>query len=458
MNITLNPSSTLRLSITVLWVQCACFIVLYASWILPETVAFRNTAMFLGAFLSVYVIYKERNIFGCVNALPVYLLLGLFAWALYHILFLSQNFDAQYLELRRIWKYGALGAVFALGFGISLRRSTKNTFFWLVYFGICTPVIIYFLKFFLTNFAKISGISIPAALQIYYEHSSIFYIPKSDYVPFLLPALTISLGGILYAINCFEKKGSFPMKGLILNVFVVISVLSAFSIQGIKNGILYSYACILIFLSILFLRNRCLTCWQKAALIIITVCLTIAPLYYHLKDNGTWLSLWADAKVAIQLEKFDHWKYSGSKGFPENEFGNPVSITNYARVAWGLVGLKLALENPMGYGLVEDSFGHLAQNTWPESQNLTHTHSGWIDILVGLGFPSLILIVGSLVLSMRHSKTIPAPWGAFVFWSILAILLLWCTTEAAQTVTFTALLFWAMLCAGLVIQNKDSEI
>ena len=35
-----------------LWVQCIAFVVLYAVWILPEIVGFRNTALVVGALFG----------------------------------------------------------------------------------------------------------------------------------------------------------------------------------------------------------------------------------------------------------------------------------------------------------------------------------------------------------------------------------------------------------------------
>jgi hypothetical protein len=73
-----------------------------------------------------------------------------------------------------------------------------------------------------------------------------------------------------------------------------------------------------------------------------------------------------------------------------------MSTTNYLRSAWGKVGIKLIAQNPLGYRLIERSFGCLAKINWPDS-NLHQSHSGWIDLTLGLGIPRIGLILTILL-------------------------------------------------------------
>ncbi len=105
---------------TILFFQLILFAVLYAVWVLPGTIALRNACLIGGAVLSVYPILKFRNLLLQKSATPFWLLAALFIWATFHLLFLSQNPVLQYQEYTSIWKRAALGAIFALGFGIAL--------------------------------------------------------------------------------------------------------------------------------------------------------------------------------------------------------------------------------------------------------------------------------------------------------------------------------------------------
>jgi hypothetical protein len=133
--------------------------------------------------------------------------------------------------------------------------------------------------------------------------------------------------------------------------------------------------------------------------------------YQHLQKNESLKMLIADTKVAIQKEKYDHWKWGTEKGFPLNEFGKTVSPTNYERVAWAIEATQLIRDNPAGYGLEELSFRRLLNKTYPElvnvGRNLSHSHSGWLDITLGLGILGGCLIVVPmlyLIWSYRKAK------------------------------------------------------
>lgn len=443
------------------WIQCIAFVVLYAVWILPEIVGFRNTALVIGALASLYPIYCYRHAFFQKSALPVWLIVGLFAWATLHLLFLAQDPVLQMLEFRRIWKYAAIGAIFAFGLGISLSTATKykSQYWGMIYLGLALPVLIYLLKYVLTNYGVQLGIKPPPSLQIYFS-SEPYYVPKSDYVAFCLPLLAVSLGCIR---DLGQKTwGAKQCAAFMLHLAAIAATLFLFYVQDIKNGMAYSAMLMVIFLLILVLthfsnpflaRHR----WRN---LIFSAAVTGAmgfALYPHIKKNDSWRTLIADTKVAIQLDKYQQWKYAGTQGYPNNEFGAVVSGTNYERAAWFLVGLKLAKETPLGFGLVEDSFKKMAKANWPEvSPNLSHSHSGWLDVVLAVGLPGTMLLLGALSGVMFKSRKTNQPWATLAFWPLLANLLLWCTTEVSATVTFAALIFWVCLGAGLTLEKKQT--
>jgi hypothetical protein len=184
----------------VVWMQCIAFVVLYAVWILPEIVGFRNTALVIGAILGLYSLYKSRQVLLQKQALALWLILALFAWITFHLFFLSQNPALSYVEYSRIWKYTALGAIMAAGLGLSLIQSNpiQSKYYWcFIFFGLCTPVLIYLLKYLLSTYGVEAGFNIPASLRVY-DKSQPFYVPKTDYVAFCLPAFSIALGQLLY--------------------------------------------------------------------------------------------------------------------------------------------------------------------------------------------------------------------------------------------------------------------
>lgn len=437
----------------VIWVQCAAFVVLYAVWILPEIVGFRNTALVTGAIFGAYSIYRYRKALLQKSALPIWLMIALFGWATFHLFFLSSNFPLQYIEYFRIWKYAAIGAVMATGLGLSLIHSSKQEsvrYWFLIYFGLCTPCIIYLIKYVLTMVGRVYGLDIPVSMQVY-SFSQPFYVPKTDYVAFCLPAFSVALGSL---IRLSDIEGSWRPKdllNLVAQILIISGTLFLFAAQNIKNGMVYAALLFIIFGMIFCARHISRLTWKKIAGILIAFAILISGIIVNVSKNDSWRTLVTDTKIGLQIEKYPNWKDEIKYNFPLNENGAMVSATNYQRAAWAYAGIKLAIENPMGYGLVEDSFAKLAKVRWPDvGSSLSHSHSGWLDVILAIGFPGFFLILGALLLAIKNSSLLRGGYESLlVFWPLLANLLLWCTTEVSATVTFAALIFWICLAGGL---------
>jgi O-antigen ligase len=391
-------------------------------------------------------------------------MLGLFIWVLIHFLLISQNKNVQHSELNRIWKYVSIGFIFALGFGFSLgglrKDSIKFNAWTIVFVAIMLPTLIYVFKYFLNNQVVIEGLVIPNYLKTY-KTEDIFYIPKSDYVAFVLPGFALALG----CIKTLSKQELHQECGLsckfiwlqyLIYSAAISSSLFVFYQQNIKNGMIYAavlgigLVSWLAISAIISKKNR----QRNVIFCILTVSILSFAGHAHLKREDTWKTLAADISVATQIDKYQEWKFAGDKGYPNNQYGSRVQISTYERVAWLVAGASLALNHPLGYGLVEDSFKFLAQAHWPEvSPNLSHTHSGWLDLILAIGFPGFFFVIACIFTAMWRSIRILQPWRDMVFWCLLANLLLWCTTEVSSTIAFASLLFWINLATGITLMH-----
>lgn len=457
-----TTSSNVSIPNWIVLVQVICFSVLYAIWALPETILIRHVCLIIGALLSLWIIFHNRHHFFWKYAIPIWLIVALFAWATFHLFFLSTDFAAQYEEYTGIWKRVALGAIFALGFGIALsslpqkKHSTRRYLWGIMYFGLLAPTLIYIIKFVLTNKAKQWGVVAPDYWLLYYG-SAPYYLPKTVYVCFCLPTLGIALGQLQRNIHLHQiyKWAN------VIYLASIPAVLFVFYAENIKNGVLYSAALLLVFICALVFQNFRQNWVSKLA--ILGVVLLIGSLFIasSIQKNDSWRTFVADAKVAMDTQTYPQWKYKGAQAYPNNELGSVVSVTNYERLAWGKIGLHLIAQNPLGYGLVERSFGRLAKITWPDS-NLHQSHSGWIDLGLGIGIPGLLLILGSLLLSLyqlvfiKHGLNIDAGRSHNLFkitaqWVLFSLLIMWCTTEISQKIFFDNLIFWISLGCGIAL-------
>lgn len=470
---TLKPNKKLvpyqRIPAWLIWIQCIAFVVLYAFWMLPEIVGFRNTALVVGAIAGLYPIYQFRFYLFHKSATPIWLLIALFVWVIFHLLFLSHDYDAQLLELKRIWKYAVIGAIFALGLGISLANAsnkvcgthgvqvTGGSKYWpLVYFGLCLPVLIYLFKYFLTKHDVILGIQIPPYLHIQFGIHP-FYVPKTDYVAFCLPPLAVALGQIKILLAPSNELKKREYLAVSLYLFVIAATFFLFYIQDIKNGIAYATLCVALFLALFIYKSGIKKFWWKLFFALIGLVCLLTVLYPHVQKNESWRTLVADTKIALQTDKYEHWKYLGDRGFPDNEYGVAVNSGNYVRAAWFKVGLQLSAQNPLGYGLIEDSFKQMAKARWPDvSPKLSHSHSGWLDVILAVGYPGFACLFAALLLCLVEAKNVVQPWEAMVRWSLISNAFLWITTEVSATITFPVLIFWICWAAGLtLIQSRQ---
>lgn len=434
-----------------IWIQCFAFIVLYAVWILPEIVGVRNTSMIIGALASLYPIYVYRSKFTQRHAFPLWLIAALFVWAIAHYFFFSQDQVAQARELHRIWRYAAISAVFGVGLGLSLSAKPKQIYWRLIYLGVSAPLVIYLVKYVVTTYGTSWGLNVPANLKIYIFGNERYYIPKVDYTVFCMPALATAFGMMAHRFKQAQTLVSKDIIFFLLYASVVSFTFFLFYIQNIKNAIAYA---ILIFIFFVIALLRIILLRKNNKLLSLVLIGALAAIigffaYQHVQKNESWKTLVADVKIAIQKEKYDHWKWAGEKGFPLNEYGKTVSGTNYERAAWAIEATQLIRDNPAGYGLVELSFRKLMNKTYPEvvkvGPNLSHSHSGWLDILLGLGIIGGCLIILPMLYLIWSYRKVNENFSILWLWSLTALFLCWITSEVSATVTFMSLIFWIAL-------------
>lgn len=461
---------------------------LWAVWIQPHTIAARNIILVVGGFLGIYLIYQHRQELKYValsnkGLWALVCIILLLAWVVFHYLFLSRNPELQWEELTSIWKRIAISLPFAIAAGFVLAQKVYQHEFsshkrdWgiaLMSVGLLIPTALYLTRYGITNYGQIN--EWPDALRLLYPPSS-WHIPKTAYVFFCLPILALAIADLLRISKTPQlSRGKYVIR-LLANVFITGLVLSVFYLENIKNGMVYSSLLIVMgtffwmkqfFFESKKIQQRGSTTKGRYFSVIVFLVIGVflfATLKNHIHKNESWRTLVADAKVALQTEKYDHWKYLGQKGYPQNELGKTVSITNYERVAWGKVAITFIDNYPLGYGLVLESYRHIAKEIYPESR-LLQSHSAWLDLFLGLGIPgtSLILLSGLLtLLGLRSLKTDKTHFYIYPCWFIASLLLCMLTTEVAQKVYLDALIFCIALGAAYcmmwqLLSNQDSGV
>ena len=462
-------------------VQSICFAILHAVWMLPKTIFLRNTCLGIGAALSLFVIFRYRRAFLSKYALPVYLLIALFAWLVFHLLFLSNDYPAQYREFTSVWKNCAIAIFFGLGFGISLaslvshsaansdiqkRKVRISQFVWvLIWLGLLAPELIFIIKWILTNQGPAWGIAVPDYWKLW-TGSAPYYVAKIDYVCFCLPVLAIALGQIKVQID--QERILSWANGFY--ICVVGSVLFVFAKWQIFNGFTHALLMTAILAAMLVWRYFKKVSSSKQIIAIMFICALAASLVYQIKTDSHFETFVADAKVALAGEKYPQWKFDGTQGYPNNELGTQVNTSNYERVSWFIHGVELIPRYPQGYGLLHRSFGRLVKIDYPDSK-MHQSHSGWLDLTLGIGLVGVALILGAMLLAMRNCSRLQIhalmsekdalnknAYLNIAWWALLGLGLIWCTTEISQKVNMEALLFWVAFATGMSMGISRSTI
>jgi hypothetical protein len=443
--------------------QAVLFAILFAIWILPETILIRHLCLIMGALIGLYQLFLFRHSLTNQKALPVWLMFILFIWISLHLIFLSHNFEAQYFEFLGIWKRCLLGAIFALGFGFGVANISPkfNRALWIiVYLGLLLPTLIYLLKFVLLYYGEQKGIFLPEYIHLFQTGTSRFYIAKTAYVGFCVPVLAVALGQLY----CQIKNAQWTSWANLIYLMTIPAVMFIFYMENIKNGIVYALVLICIFIGLVLFKSFKAFPIKTGSMLVVFVVVLGVFVKSHVANNRSWQTIFADAQIAVQTDAYPNWRCTAVLGLPKNSFGEEVSVTNYERISWGLKATRLIMEYPLGFGLVERSFGAIGREKWPNSC-LSQSHSGWLDLTLGIGIPGLLLILGALLINLKNlyqlrknSDVVLQRWVPMLSWILFSLLLIWCTTEISQKIFLDELIYFVALASGLNIGNlKDSS-
>lgn len=433
------------------YLQAALFSSLYAIWYLPETIFIRNLLIILGSLIGVYSIIKNIELFKNYRAIPIYIIGLFFLWAIVHIIVIGVDIKNQLHELKSIWLRAGLLSIFGVGFGILLNKCSNIKIpHRIIYVGLLMPTFIFYIKISLAGVGDYYGIKMPEYLLLV-DQGSKFFIHKTSYLFFSIPAYIASLCIISSKIKNNQNKTS------LIYIIPIIIILEMYFLINSRSGILYGIIFTIIFIINLLLNTK--KNQYRNIKLYLTIILTIVLFYFvnfNYKNNG-WERFIPDAKVAIQIEKYQQWKNIENSGGLKNENGQYLNTaSNYERISWAIVGLHLIKENPLGYGLIERSFGRLAQTKWPESR-LTQAHSGWIDLTMGIGVPGVLMLLLTSTIILYNKKYIPQA-NQFVAINILiGILTIFIGTELSQKIFFESLIFTIVFVASLELRLLDQK-
>lgn len=415
--------------------------ILLIIWTLPNTIHIRNIVLITGGIISIFILLRE-NFFKNNNSIEFKFIILLYIWIFIHYIFIGIDHESQLKELTGLWFRCTLCILMVGSLVLFLRERPNYLLILLLFIG--STVILNLFYYCIESYNKQK-----------------FLLPGSTLGKPFNKIETVFWGSIWVAfslaiINYFLSKSTklIKIKYVIFSLIIIILSLISAIISNSKNSVFIISILLIIFtffisIKIYNLKYNRLNIVIIGSLLIIGIGLNSV----HYKFSPGWESLVSDFKIGIQIEKYYHWKNTELYGYPDH-----VSSYNiYERISWGTAGLKLILDNPYGYGLVNQSFEKILNLNGSYYKINRQTHSGWIDFGLAFGIPGLLTVLSlSLCIIYKGFKqaSLLSLMGA---WVSLAILVMGLFSEIVYKQFFEATIFWLTFGAFSVSIAKYSK-
>ena len=419
------------------WLMVCCGMILVLIWPVIHTMALRNILLFTGGFIGAWYVIRERFNVYQKPALPLLFIFLLFMWVAIHYFLFAHNPGLELAQIEGTWLRVLLACLLGVGTGLFARHHQRAQH--VIWAGIFLFVIIFYIDYASVSFA-VNNWAIPYHVELG------FYGLKVAVLYFGMITLAVCCGVISYNIKHAKKNYgaklliSISYTGLTFLTFVLVEDKS-----GVALGLILMFSLLVIYLvnaSKSFISN---------AIVLTFIGIICFSSYWHLKNTPQWDNFLATVAAGVQIDKYPNWQDIRIYGLPKLADGTEVRESPYVRTASATVGLKLLIENPWGYGLVDESFKYLTKEKFPNAKSLSQpaSQSGWIDFSLGLGMPGLLLTWAAIALAIYYSFKQDSLWSYCSRWILAGTFLVWVVADVSSH-HFVETLFYliALLSAG----------
>jgi hypothetical protein len=422
---------------------------LLAVWPLPNTMAFRHLLLLTGTVVALRVLFLNRAWLADNGNWNIWLLGSFFLWLVFHYFALSTNSEEQLYELKGDWLRTLLATTIGLTLGFMLTRAPDQK------------------KSLLLEGMFLAGLSGTVAIYVARYLYEVVHtgeaIHKDFYMAPYLGKTPLVVFGSIFLCGLFAKLSS-GLAGrerslwLILTGVSIVCVSITYFFANTKNGFIVFIFIFSVYAFRLLRTQSRSKLADKLAFVFILLALA-GFLKGHIEENPSWLNFYSDFKAGRDIEHNFNWKNAEKYPLPINDRGQTANASTYERSAWATAGFELVSEHPLGYGLINHSFGALALEKWPDfykpvGKYRHASHSGWLDFTLGFGIPGLVLVLLPMWVSFRRAAGRVGFWFEFVRWSVPVITIVYAITEVCTGHFIEFLFFYVALIAGLTARKK----
>lgn len=396
-------------------VALAVVALLFVLWPVPHTISVRDTLLLLGAALFGYLMYRtfRHDSYARLWKLrvPIALFFSLTAWMFFVAVFVSNETRWSLDEIRGQWLKAALVALMGGMAAVVLEREPLKV---RVLTVVCVAMALHVLY-----------VDIVGLVGWFRTGNASFRIEgltdgpdKSNYLANYLVVFVLTE----VIVRATYQRRVLPLGLGTLSLFAVIA-LGGVYFSSVRNGLME-----LTFLStlasglFLFLNRRR---WHKPAVAAVAVSFLLVPIvqgFLNYKSDGRWNVALETIPIAWDTDKHKAWLNDQKYPFPTLADGRPVDTSTYLRVAWIKEGMKTVLEHPLGVGFGRNAFGHARLQKYGESGR-GHSHSGIIDLAIGVGIPGALLwtaFLASLLLFAYRGLVLSQHYHALLLFFLTA--------------------------------------
>lgn len=434
--------------------------VLLGIWATKDTIALRNILLVLGTALSLIYMTLEFRLhhlasqLTLIKCIPLVLIGLMFAWVVFHYLFLSRYPELQFDELKSTWLRSFLAVILGLGTGLAVRKTPKLIhLYWL---GILASFLVLFYQY------------IPIALAKKSLFAPDWYGPSYIYLAKINGVLmgTILIAGLTGTLIDTARNENVKRKALFLTSIywffgVLLAIYSYVYIFMARNGIKLALLLFITWLLIgitIFIRNKL----KKQTLQIpkLLFLLTLAAIFIfgwlslqHIKSVPGWGSLIDDVYISVQIEKYPNWRDPRTLGYPNKPDGNAVATNTYERAAWATAGAVIFLpENQLGLGILNRPYPRLLQEKYGKDVGyISSTHSAWVEFGLAFGYPGALLLLSALIILIAQSLRKRFIFSATGFSISLSLLIMYTVGELSTAHAVELLFYWLALIFAIQI-------
>ena len=377
---------------------------LFFIWPIPRTTSPRDFLLVVCLGLFAYLVYQSsRRAPICWQLLrvPLGLYLALSVWIVFVAIAISEETAWSLNEIRGQWLKATIALVAGGLLGAATRNDDNTLRLTLTIIGIALLLHVFYVayqalsvwpqqKVLLTRVAGLTGGS-----------------DKSNYLTNML--LYLLLAEIIVR-SVFHRR-FLPVGNIPLTVITVVALFAVY-VEAMRNGIA-ELAIVLGVAVILVIRKS--DRMRRPIVVGITLAFVIVALvlgYLTVRKDERWQTFLETVPIALDIEN-KAWINEAFFEQPMLANGQAVDWSNYMRIARMRAGLSLMADHPLGIGFGRNAFGHAVGRKY--GSRTSHSHSGIIDLGVGIGIPGVVLWLAFLGVllrlgfrGMRESHSFPA--------------------------------------------------